>query len=108
VLDLDPGTGRDPLDDLRAIDDELLSYSPELAARPQIVVANKADLLSIDASTAAESGPAAAACARIEEHCARHGLPLHVVSAATGRGLPELVQGTARHLEATGWLRVAS
>src|SRR5207244_10523190 len=46
VLDLDPSGGRDPLDDFRVINGELAAYSRELAARPQIVVANKADLLA--------------------------------------------------------------
>src|SRR4029450_3776819 len=45
VLDLDPASGRDPLDDLQTIDTELSTYSPELAARPQLVVANKAGLV---------------------------------------------------------------
>src|SRR5207249_1861631 len=44
MLDLDPQTRRDPLDDLRVINQELAAYSPALAERPQIVVANKADL----------------------------------------------------------------
>src|SRR5437899_12766440 len=44
MLDLDPMSGRDPLDDLRVIDGELAAYSAELAGRPQIIVANKADL----------------------------------------------------------------
>src|SRR5438552_5965660 len=44
VLDLDPQTGRDPLDDFAVINDELRRYSAELAARPQMIVANKADL----------------------------------------------------------------
>ena len=33
MLDLDPASGRDPLDDLRVINAELAAYSPELAAR---------------------------------------------------------------------------
>lgn len=36
--------GRDPLDDVRVIDDELRLHSPELAERPQILVVTKADL----------------------------------------------------------------
>src|SRR5262249_2027125 len=44
VLDLDPQTGRDPLEDFEVINDELRRYSADLAARPQIVVANKADI----------------------------------------------------------------
>ena len=38
LIDLDPGTGRDPLDDYRAIREELSAYSPELAVRPEILL----------------------------------------------------------------------
>jgi GTPase len=96
VLDLDPTTGRDPVDDLRLLDAELAGYSPELAARPQIIVANKADVATAEGLLA------------VEEHCAREGLELHVIAAATGSGLPELVRAIARRLEVIGWLRVAS
>jgi GTP-binding protein len=96
VLDLDPGTGREPLDDYDVINAELAAYSPELAARPQIVVANKADLPE-----------AAERRARVERHCAAHGLPLVVISAATGQGLAELVRAVAVRLEETAWARAA-
>src|SRR5438874_13485907 len=76
VLDLDPQTGRDPLDDHAALNRELHAYSPELAARPQIVVANKADLSETQARREA-----------IERHCAAHDLPFHVISAVTGAAL---------------------
>ena len=100
MLDLDPGTGRDPRDDFRVINAELEAYSPDLAARPQIVVANKADLLT--------TGEVARRLEQIEGMCAEQGQELFVISAATGRGLAELVRGIARRLEAIGWLRVAS
>ena len=101
VLDLDPSAGRDPIEDFRTINAELRAYSAELAARPQVVVANKSDLLEADEAVAVR-------LAAIERLCADAGLELHVVSAVTGRGIPELVRGTARRLEATGWLRAAS
>jgi GTP-binding protein len=97
VLDLDPQTGRDPLEDFAVINDELSRYSAALAERPQIVVANKADLPE-----------AAERRMRVEEFCARRRLPLHVVSAATGAGLRELLHGIAGRLEGGGWLRAAS
>src|SRR5262249_41408261 len=76
VLDLDHQTGRDPLEDFEVINDELRRSSAALAARPQIVVANKADI------------PEARERARlVEEFCARRRLPLFVLSAATGAGL---------------------
>jgi GTP-binding protein len=97
VLDLDPQTGRDPLEDFEVINDELRRYSVELADRPQIVVANKADLPD-----------AAKRRRRVEEFCARRRLPLFVISAATGAGLRELLRGVSARLEGSGWLRAAS
>jgi GTP-binding protein len=101
VLDLDPATGRDPLDDLRVINAELAAYSAELAARPQLVVANKADLVEGDPD-------AAAALERIRRHCAATGQALHTISAATGRGVAELLRAVSARLNDLGWARAAS
>lgn len=96
VIDPDPSTGRDPLQDLAMINDELRRYSPDLAGRPQVVVAGKADL------------PGSAERRRgVEAWCAAQGLPCFVISAATGQGLGELVHGIARHLEGALWARAA-
>jgi GTP-binding protein len=101
LLDPDPNTGRDLVEDLDAINAELAAYSPELAARPQIVVISKADLL--------DGAPERrAAIDRVAARCAEGGQPLLIISAATGRGLPELVRAIAARLEAAGWLRAAS
>jgi GTP-binding protein len=88
VLDLDPQAGRDPIDDLQVINQELAAYSAALAARPQIVVANKTDLP--DAAPNRE---------RVERHCASKGLTLLVISAVTGAGLTDLVREVARRLD---------
>ena len=45
IIDVSGREGRDPVEDLEAINAELAGYSPELASRPQIVVANKVDIL---------------------------------------------------------------
>ena len=97
VLDLDLQSGRDPLDDLRVIDEELARYSESLAARPQIIVPNKIDL--------PEAAPRREA---VERFCASRGLPVMPISAATGRGLTELMNAVAGALEGTGWVRAAS
>jgi GTP-binding protein len=102
LLDPDPHTGRDLVDDLDTVNAELKAYSPELAARPQIVVVNKADLL--DGVTA----ETLAAVERVRRRCADAGRPFLLISAATGRGLRELVSAIAAHLDSTGWLRAAS
>src|SRR5262245_24906962 len=97
VLDLDPQTGRDPIEDFEVINDELRRYSAELAERPQIVVANKVDLPE-----------SAEGRRRVEEFSARRRLPLFVISAATGAGVRELLHAVAARLEGSGWLRAAS
>jgi GTP-binding protein len=101
VLDLDPASGRDPVEDLAVIDGELAAYSPELAGRPQLVVANKTDIAAGDPA-------AAAALERLRRHCAATGRPFHAVSAATGRGLAELMRDVADRLGDLSWARAAS
>lgn len=44
VIDVAGSEGRDPIEDFEKINRELSSFSPELAEREQIVVANKCDL----------------------------------------------------------------
>lgn len=44
VIDASGSEGRDPIDDFEKINHELTAFSPELAERRQIVVANKCDL----------------------------------------------------------------
>lgn len=79
LVDLDPQSGRDPLDDWRAIQAELRAYSPELAARPQLLVANKVDLPG-----------AAARRARVESFARRRGIRVLGIAARTGEGLDAL------------------
>jgi len=79
LLDLDPGTGRDPVEDWRTIQAELEAYSPELAARPQLIAANKIDL-----------DGAAPRLARVVAFARRRRLPMIALAARTGQGLDEL------------------
>lgn len=104
VVDLDPATGRDPVDDFAVLNDELRAYSETLAQRPQIVVANKIDL--VDPTGAWPDG--AARRAAVEQLGRRRGLPCVAISAATGAGIDELVRRVAATLEDTGWVRAAS
>ncbi|MGH7400705.1 MAG: GTPase ObgE [Candidatus Rokuibacteriota bacterium] len=93
LIDLDPSTGRDPLADYQAIQDELGAYSAELAARPQIVAVNKVELPGT-----------AKARAAVERFCGVRGLAFHAVSAVTGEGLPALVHEMARRLASEPWV----
>ncbi len=96
LIDLDPATGRAPVEDYRAVQGELEAYSPELAARPQLVVANKIDLPGTEARREA-----------LEAFCAAAGLQFFAVSAVTGRGLPDLMRSVAERLD-EAWARVGS
>ncbi|MFA9399387.1 MAG: GTPase ObgE [Clostridiaceae bacterium] len=48
LVDISSIEGRDPVDDFMKINEELKNYSEKLSKRPQIVVANKADMLYDD------------------------------------------------------------
>jgi GTP-binding protein len=87
LLDLDPATGRDPVDDWRAIQRELGEYSADLAGRPQVLAANKVDL-----------DGAAPRLARVRALAEREGLPLVAISARTGAGLDDLRAAVTRLL----------
>ena len=85
LLDIAPVDGSDPVDAYKAIRRELADYSPQLAAKPEIVAINKIDLVPdterravVERIVAAigGSGP---------------GKPL-VISGATGEGLKELLE----------------
>ena len=102
LLDPDPNTGRHIADDLDLINAELAAYSPELAARPQLVVVNKADLLD------GAEPEVVAVVERVRRRCVDAGQPFLLVSAVTGRGLTELVRAIAARLDTAGWLRAAS
>ncbi len=88
LIDLDPTSGRDPVDDYHVIQKELAAYSEDLAARPQVVVANKAELPGGEPRQRA-----------LAELCRAEGLPFHAISAVTGLGLGALVQDVAARLE---------
>ncbi len=91
LVDLSPETGRDPVEDVRAIDAELAEYGGGLAGKPRLLVANKVDIPE-----------AAPALERLRRHAARRRLPFLAVSAATRRGLRELVGAMARELGREG------
>ena len=88
VVDISSADGRDPTDDVKKIDAELVRYSEELSERPQIIVANKTDSADIESDAVKE----------FIEYCKSTGRDVHYVSAITGEGLDELVRVTAKRL----------
>ncbi len=79
LVDVAAVDGRDPFEDLKTINRELMLHSDKLADLPQIIVLNKADL-----PDAQERLPA------LREALGRH--PAYVVSAVTGEGVEELMR----------------
>lgn len=88
VVDVSGMEGRNPVEDVEAINRELSRYSEKLSRLPQVLVANKADITD-------REGEAAKA---LEAWAAAHGQTLCYVSAATGEGLDELVHLTSNLL----------
>ncbi len=88
VVDAAGTEGRDPARDLELINAELAEYSPELAGRPQIIVANKCDAASDRSGIEALRGMAESL-----------GYPFYEISAVTGDGVRALVDGAAALLE---------
>ena len=88
VVDAAGSEGRDPTEDFEKINDELSRYSEVLAAKPQIVCANKTDLIS-------ESDPG---FMKLKKHAESKGIKVISVSAATGKGVDELIAETAEML----------
>ena len=82
VVDVAATEYREPIEDIKNINRELEKYSPELATRPQIIVANKTDVLDrevVDVDA-------------FEKYVEEQGWELIYVSAATGAGLRELIK----------------
>ena len=88
IVDVSPYSGRDPLEDYKVIMKELEAFSPEVAARPQILAANKVDLLGDDKSR----------LVRLKRLAARRKIPVFALSALKREGLRPLVEAVARML----------
>ena len=81
VVDAAGSEGRDPVEDIKAINRELSAYESEIGNKKQVIAANKCDLL--------EEGTDA--LDRIREYCAETGTEVFPISAVTGKGVKELM-----------------
>ncbi|MDD6503557.1 MAG: Obg family GTPase CgtA, partial [Oscillospiraceae bacterium] len=88
IVDVSGSEGRDPVEDFDAINEELRQYSDFLADRPQIVVANKCDLLGDDREN----------LNRLRSHVEALGYEFYEMSAAAHQGTQELMRVTAGKL----------
>jgi GTP-binding protein len=87
LVDVSSASGRDPVEDFDTIVDELRLFDPKVAAKPQIVAANKLDALD-DRSR----------LTRLEKHVKKLGLPIHRISGVTGEGVDALLEAAWREI----------
>ena len=74
--------GRDPVDDIYKINEELRAYNPEIAKRPQVIAANKIDALYVGDEDPIQ---------RIRDEFEPKGVKVFAISAVSGKGLKELL-----------------
>ncbi len=83
MVDAASTEGRDPLNDIMVINEELAHYNEELAKRPQVIAANKTDVFY---GTEEET-----VISLLKEEFEPKGIPVFPISAVTGRGIKELL-----------------
>ncbi len=88
VVDVSGIEGRDPLEDFNKINDELRHYDQRLAKKPQIVAANKMDLL-----------PDSEEFDRFKKTIEEQGYEVFPLSAATKEGIEQLLRHVANRLD---------
>src|SRR5688572_30669528 len=87
LVDVSSASGRDPVEDFDTIVEELRLFDPKVAAKPQIIAANKLDALD-DRSR----------LTRLEKHVKKLGLPIHRISGVTGEGVDALLEAAWREI----------
>lgn len=90
VVDAAGVEGRDPVDDIYKINQELEKYNPEIAARPQVIAANKTDLIYSEDEDPVE---------RLKAEFEPKGIRIFPISGATGKGISELLYFVSSELE---------
>ncbi len=85
VVDAASVEGRDPVEDIYRIDEELAAYNVSLEKKPQIIAANKTD--AVQPGMTGDEDPVK----RIEAEFAPKGVKVFPISAATGQGIKELL-----------------
>ena len=89
IVDAASTEGRDPVDDIYKINKELEAYNPEIAARPQIIAANKIDCIFGDEDPVKQ----------LKEEFEPKGIRVYPISAVSGKGIKELLYGIRELLD---------
>lgn len=82
MVDASGSEGRDPVEDVNAINKELEAYEEGLSKRPQIIAANKTDIIP----------PGEDPVKRLQDHFGPQGIKVIPISAATRSGIDELIK----------------
>lgn len=82
IVDSAGTEGRDPIADIYAIHKELEAYNPEIAARPQVIAANKIDVIYMDDEDPVQ---------KIKDEFEPQGIKVFPISAVSGQGIRELL-----------------
>jgi GTP-binding protein len=96
LVDAASTEGRDPIDDINKINAELTAYNPEIMKRPQVIAANKIDVLY------EEDEPQV--IQKLKDTFEPQGIPVFPISAVSGKGVKELlyhVKEMLDHLDQT-------
>lgn len=89
VVDAAGTEGRDPVEDIYKINAELAAYNPDIAKRPQVIAANKIDLIC------QEEDPVK----RLKDEFEPKGTPVFAISGVSGQGMKELLYYVSQQLE---------
>lgn len=89
VVDAAGTEGRDPVDDIYKINAELKAYSPEIAERPQVIAANKTDLIYSEDEDPVE---------RLKREFEPKGIKVFPISGVSGKGISELLYYVSEQL----------
>lgn len=93
IVDAASTEGRNPVEDIYAICKELEAYNPEIAKRPQVIAANKTDMIYDDGSG---NNPIEA----LKKEFEPKGIQVYPISAISGKGIRELLYHVRNMLDA--------
>lgn len=91
VVDAAGSEGRDPVDDIYKINAELEAYNADIARRPQVIAANKTDLIF--------AGDEESPVDRLKAEFEPKGFKVFPISGATGAGIPKLLYYVSEQLK---------
>lgn len=95
IVDAASTEGRDPIKDIYAINKELEAYNPEIAARPQVIAANKIDMIFDD-------GSGEDPVKKLKDEFEPQGIMVYPISAVSGKGIRELLYAVRNLLDNAG------